>query len=695
MLGRLPGTKSDEGDAVPRHKFKWANLPPRLLRALCRDLALDGSGEPAVTLQTAYGARPSEEFIRETWDTLRESWLRTDKDSRDWVVEELRAARREAGVLSGREAQMEYLRSLNNSKNLRTVVWEELVALGEAERLVAEVHGDQEVPVEHEAGPQRQQPASGVRPAIRINVDATEENADWIKVVGQEHHQGSQVVQRMATATLADLERRLWGAANALRGPVDPADFKTYVFPMLFWKWISDTWEWEHRQAVNEMGEDLDDEVEADYHRFALPEGTRWRQVTTKTDNIGSRIAKALGQIEQANARTLAGIFGDAAWGNKERLPETALVNLMNAFSGITLDPDHVNHDLLGQAYEYLLKNFADESGKKAGEFFTPRQIVHLLVAILDPQAGETIYDPASGSGGMLVETINTVRSKGADHRTLRLYAQEINLTTAAIARMNLYLHEIEDFKVVRGDTLRSPGLRNTDGSLSQFDVVIANPPFSLQNWGADTWPADPRSFCGVPPATNGDYAWVQHMVTSVSETGRVGVVMPHGVLFRGGVEGKIRQCMVERDQLEAIIGLPPNLFYSTSIPACLLIFRASKPEGRRNHVLFVDGSARFAKGRNQNFMSDDDTNAILAAYRTGTDPDGDGGVQVRLVPIHEIKANGFDLNMGRYVRVEAEQGLSLHQALTNYAAARATRLATEAALFDRLAAAGIEVPGE
>ncbi len=676
---------------MPRYRFKWANLPPSLLGALCRDLALDGRGEPAVILQRAYGARPSEEFIRETWDTLRESWLRTDKDSRDWVVEELRTARREGGGLTSRESQMRYLRSLNNSKNLRSVVWQELVAVGEADRLVAEVDGDQEVPTKREAGPQRQQPAPAVGPAIRSNLDATQENADWIKTVARNRHPDSLGTQRMATTTLADLERRLWGAANALRGPVDPADFKTYVFPMLFWKWISDTWEWEHRQAVEDMGDGLDDEVEADYHRFALPENTRWAQVTTKTDNIGSRIAKALGQIEQANARTLAGIFGDAAWGNKERLPETALVNLMNAFNGVILDPDHVNHDLLGQAYEYLLKNFADESGKKAGEFFTPRQVVHLLVAILDPQAEETIYDPASGSGGMLVETINIVRSKGADHRTLRLYAQEINLTTAAIARMNLYLHEIEDFQVVRGDTLRSPGLRNPDGSLSQFDVVIANPPFSLQNWGADTWPADPRSFCGVPPAKNGDYAWVQHMVSSMSDTqGRVGVVMPHGVLFRGGVEGKIRQCLIERDQLEAVIGLPPNLFYSTTIPASLLIFRARKSSERRNHVLFVDGSARFAKGRNQNLMTDDDSDAILTAYRTGDDPDGEDGVHVRLVPHDEIKGNGFDLNIGRYVRVEAEEAIDLATALAAYEAARAARIEAEQQMFQRLAMAGI-----
>lgn len=233
---------------------------------------------------------------------------------------------------------------------------------------------------------------------------------------------------------------------------------------------------------------------------------------------------------------------------------------------------------------------------REAGEFFTPRQLVKLIVRCLDPQPGESIYDPAAGSGGMLVETINTVREHGGDTRTLRLYGQEVNLTTSAIARMNLFLHEIEDFKIVRGDTLRSPGLREPDGSLARFDMVIANPSFSLKNWGADTWSGDSRAVGGIPPTGNGDYAWVQHMVASMKPgTGQVGVVMPHGVLFRGGAEARIREALLTSDRLDAVIGLPANLFYSTSIPACVLLFRATKPVARRLHVPFIDGSARFA----------------------------------------------------------------------------------------------------
>ena len=377
------------------------------------------------------------------------------------------------------------------------------------------------------------------------------------------------------------------------------------------------------------------------------------------------------------------------------------MLGLIAAFNEITLDPSTVSHDLLGQGYEYLLKDFADESGKKAGEFFTPREVVNLIVGILHPEPGEAVYDPACGSGGMLVATINQVRDAGKDHRTLRVYGQEVNLTTASIARMNLFLHEIEDFDIKRGDTLRAPAFKENTGAIRQFDAVIANPPFSLKNWGADRWAADPRAFCGVPPRNNGDYAFAQHMISSMRPvTGRVGVVMPHGVLFRGGEEARIRRCILKQDLLDAVIGLPSNLFYSTTIPACILVFRDQKQGDRKGNVLFVDGSARYVKGKNRNRMSADDIKVLTEAYVTGEDPDGEGGVSVRLVPFDEIQANGFDLNIGRYISVAAEETADLGAALVAYADARQKRLAAEKAMFERLEAMGIdlsviEVPGE
>lgn len=495
-----------------------------------------------------------------------------------------------------------------------------------------------------------------------------------------------------AGVTQQELESRLWAAANSLRGPVDPSDFKAYIFPLLFYKRISDTWDAEHAAAEAKWGEQLDGEIEADYHRFTIPDGCHWADLRRVHENVGVALQRILDRIQQANPETLAGIFGDVAWGNKDKLPETALLSLIEAFGTLDLSPDRVGHDILGNAYEYLLKQFADESGKKAGEFFTPRAVVRLLTRILDPQPTDSVYDPACGSGGMLVEAANEVIEAGGSVRQMRFYGQEVNLTTAAIARMNLYLHDIEDARVVRGDTLRQPKFLDEKGRLEKFDVVIANPPFSLKNWGADTWESDPwgRAGCGVPPAGNADFAWVQHMVASMSpETGRVGVVMPHGVLFRGAGEARIRQCLIESDRLEAVIGLAGNLFYSTNIPACLLIFRSSKPVRRRAHVLFVDGSNRFSKGRNQNSMSDADVEALVEALRTGQDPDGEGGVQVRLVSQVEIKEREWDLNIGRYMASAAGTALDVPAALAALQEAQEKLRSAESDLSVRLKAAG------
>jgi len=492
--------------------------------------------------------------------------------------------------------------------------------------------------------------------------------------------------------TQQELESRLWAAANSLRGPVDPADFKAYIFPLLFFKRISDAWAEEHDEAVVKYGPRLSGEIEADYHRFVVPKGCRWPDLRRIPENVGVGLQRILQRIEAANPETLAGIFGDVQWGNKDKLPEVALLNLIDTFGSLNLAPARVGNDVLGAAYEYLLKQFADSSGAKAGEFFTPRAVVRLLTRLLDPQPTDTVYDPACGSGGMLIEAANEVHEAGGSLRQMRFYGQEVSLTTAAIARMNLYLHDIEDAEVLRGDTLREPKFRDARGRLERFNVVIANPPFSLKNWGADRWAADPwgRAACGVPPKTNGDMAWVQHMVASMDQKrGRLGVVMPHGVLFRGGAEGRIRECLIKADQLEAVVGLAPNLFYSTTIPACLLIFRVAKPSAHQGHVLIVDGSKRFQKGRNQNAMTEEDIGAIVTAYQSDGNGSGDASVPTVLVPHTEIEANGWDLNIGRYLKTEAGETASVADALAALREAQAKLHTAETAMEERLKAAG------
>ncbi|GAA4153932.1 class I SAM-dependent DNA methyltransferase [Gryllotalpicola daejeonensis] len=488
--------------------------------------------------------------------------------------------------------------------------------------------------------------------------------------------------------TQQQLERALWNAANALRGPVDPGDFKAYVFPVMFYKWICDTWIYEYNRSISEFDEDFVED-----HTFQIPDGAHWADVINTPQNVGAKLADVLLRLVEANPEKLDGVFGDVNWANKERLPESALLELLDAFDRIKLDPSSISGDVLGSAYEYLLREFAEASGKKAGEFYTPRSVVHLLTKILDPKAGESVADPACGSAGILVEVSNAVRAGGGDPAQLRLYGQEINLTTSAIAKMNLYLHGAIDPHIYRGDTLRDPKL-TVDGKLMRFDVTAANPPFSLQGWGADGWSADPwgRALGAVPPAKNGDYAWIQHMVSTMKDgTGRAGIIMPHGVLFRGGAEQKIRQELIERDLLEAVIGLPKNLFYSTSIPVCILVFRAEKPVERLGKVLFIDADRRFVPGKNQNTMSDDDIETVSIGYHTGLDVDGPDGVDVRLVDRTELAEHRYDLNIGLYIKRETAVEANVEEAIIRMREAADALDAARAALDEKLKAAGFD----
>tara|TARA_Y100000310_G_scaffold335051_1_gene416172 strand:- start:10418 stop:11899 length:1482 start_codon:yes stop_codon:yes gene_type:complete len=452
----------------------------------------------------------------------------------------------------------------------------------------------------------------------------------------------------MPKITLPELEQWLWEAANILRGPVDRADFKSYIFPLLFFKRISDIYDEEYEKALKESG----DKEYASYdeqHRFIIPEGSHWKDIREKTVNVGQALQKALREIEKSNPDDLYGVFGDVNWTNKEQLPDELLIDLIDHFSKKVLNKTNVEPDILGQAYEYLIKKFADLSKNKAGEFYTPRAVVYLMGSILKPKEKETIYDPACGSGGMLLESYHYVKSHGGDVRTLKLYGQEKNLTTSSISRVNLFLHGIETFTIIRGDTLRSPKFLEGD-QLSQFDVVIANPPFSLENWGHENWTHDPygRNIAGTPPKGNGDYAWVQHMISSIAKpNGRMAIILPHGALFRGGVEARIRKALLDKDLLETVIGLGPNLFYGTGISASILIFKLKKESNKKNKVYFIDGSHLFKKGRNQNFFLPEHAEQILSWYESNKDIQN----HAKIVDMKEIEENDFNLNISMYVK--------------------------------------------
>jgi type I restriction enzyme M protein len=498
-------------------------------------------------------------------------------------------------------------------------------------------------------------------------------------------------MEQLQLISIEKLESHLWEAANILRGPVDAADFKTYVFPLLFFKRLSDVHDEEYQAALAESEGDEEYALFPQNYGFQVPEQCHWRDVRAISTNVGQALQTAMRGIENANQGTLYGIFGDAQWTNKERLSDALLRDLIEHFSRINLGNQATRADLLGQAYEYLIKKFADATNKKAGEFYTPRSVVRLMVNMLDPREGESIYDPACGTGGMLLEAIHHVKENHGDDRTLwgKLFGQEKNLTTSAIARMNLFLHGAADFKIVRGDTLRKPAFSSND-ALSTFDCVIANPPFSLEKWGEEIWTSDPygRNFAGMPPSKSGDYAWVQHMIKSMAPaSGRMAVVLPHGALFRMGKEGEMRKKILQMDLLEAVIGLGPNLFYGTGLAACILVFRQRKEKSRKKRVLILDASREFKTGRAQNELLPEHVERIHGWYRDFKDVAG----VTRVVTLDDIAANDFNLNIPRYVEPQTEQEtLSVEEAMNRLRASAEAAFASEEKLIAILKREGL-----
>ena len=444
-----------------------------------------------------------------------------------------------------------------------------------------------------------------------------------------------------------ELESYLWGAAVLLRGLIDAGDYKQFIFPLLFYKRVSDVWEEEYQAALANSGGDLSYAQFAENHRFQIPEGAHWSDVRQAPKNVGAAIQKAMRAIETANPDLLDGIFGDAPWTNRERLPDETLKNLIEHFSTQTLSVANVPEDELGNAYEYLIKKFADDSGHTAAEFYTNRTVVHLMTQLLSPQAGESIYDPTCGTGGMLISALDEVKRSGGEYRTLKLYGQERNLITSSIARMNLFLHGVEDFEIIRGDTLAEP--KHIEGDrLRQFDLILANPPYSIKQWNREAWSSDKwgRNSLGTPPQGRADYAFQQHILTSLTAKGRSAVLWPHGVLFRNE-EQVMRAKMVEQDWVEAVIGLGPNLFYNSPMESCILICNRKKVAARKGKVIFIDAVNEVTRERAQSFLKPEHQQRILNAYKTFADVPG----FAKVATLTEIGANAGNLSIPLYVK--------------------------------------------
>lgn len=449
--------------------------------------------------------------------------------------------------------------------------------------------------------------------------------------------------------TSQQLFAHLFEACNILRGPINQDEFKSYVTPILFFKRISDVYDEETQAALERSGGDEEYASFPENHSFDIPEGCHWQNVREASENVGITIVKAMNGIERANPDTLSGVFSsfdDANWTDKAKLSDERLKNLIEHMSKIKVGNTNYSADVMGDSYEFLIKKFADLSKKNAGEFYTPRSIVKLLIMLLDPQIGETVYDPACGTGGMLIEAIRYM--KGDKLTYGRIYGQEKNLSTSAIARMNLFLHGAKDFKVTQGDTLRSPNYHE-GGMLKTFDCVVANPPFSLMSWGAEQFSSDiyGRNTWGSPSDSNADYAWLQHMVKSMNQkTGRCAVVLPQGVLFRGGKEGKIRKQLIESDKLECVITLAGGVFYSTGVSACILLLNNDKKNDHKGHLCMIDATDLHTAQRAQKIMTDNDIRKVFEFYNDYKDV----VEKVKVVSIPDIREKDYTLSINNYI---------------------------------------------
>lgn len=464
--------------------------------------------------------------------------------------------------------------------------------------------------------------------------------------------------------SLDDLKRFLWGAAVRLRGQIDASGYKEYIFPLLFFKRICDVFDEQYETFVSEGGEEYA-KLQLSEMPIQIPEGSHWNDVRESTVDVGRRLRDAFIAIEQANPGKaedgrviggLTGIFGAKdIWTNKEKMPDHIITSMIEDFSKYTLSLRACPADEMGLGYEYLIGQFATDAGNTAQEFYTNRTVVTLMAEILQPKPDETIYDPSCGSGGMLVKCLNYLQDKGEEWRGVELFGQEVNVLTASIARMNLYLNGVEDFSIACNDTLKYP--EYLDGSqLRKFDVVLANPPYSIKNWDREAFANDKwgRNFLGVPPQGRADYAFIQHILASMDpQTGRCAILLPHGVLFRED-EREIRKALIEKDLVEAVIGLGPNLFFNASMEACILICRSKKDYKLKNKIIFINAVNEVTRKNAESFLEPVHIEKIISAYKKKSDVEG----FCKLVTISDIKQRNFILSIPLYINLRQKSNV-------------------------------------
>lgn len=506
----------------------------------------------------------------------------------------------------------------------------------------------------------------GFTPTLKKKVKTGEREKMMESAMDKADFEQESISSTSEETTSQKLFSHLFEACNILRGPINQDEYKSYVTPLLFFKRLSDVYDEETQVALEESGGDEEYASFPENHRFIIPDGCHWKDVREASENVGVAIVNAMYGIERSNPDTLSGVFSsfdDANWTDKTKLSDERLKDLIEHMSEIKVGNNNYSADVMGDSYEFLIKKFADLSKKNAGEFYTPRSIVKLLIMLLNPKAGESVYDPACGTGGMLIEAIRYMQGDKLTYG--KIYGQEKNLATSAIARMNLFLHGAKDFQVSQGDTLRSPNYLER-GSLKTFDCVVANPPFSLKNWGAEQFSSDiyGRNIWGCPTDSNGDFAWLQHMVKSLNpKTGRCAVVLPQGVLFRSGKEGEIRKQLIESDKLECIITLTSGVFYSTGVSACILFLNNEKEHSHKGRVCLIDASNIFTPQRAQNIMTEEDINKVYSLYEAYEDvPE-----KVKIVTLADLRERGYTLAVNSYIEKEEEEKISPQEARRQY----------------------------